>query len=106
MKIILIKDHKDLGKSGDLINAKDGYARNFLIPMKIAIEATKENLAKWQEEKRIEEENEKENRKQALELKKKLESKKILIRGIHFIPLYFCLLNKKMYKTSELHSRF
>lgn len=79
MKIILIKDHKDLGKSGDLINAKDGYARNFLIPMKIAIEATKENLAKWQEEKRIEEENEKENRKQALELKKKLESKKILI---------------------------
>ena len=47
--------------------------------MKIAIEATKENLAKWQEEKRIEEENEKENRKKALELKKKLESKKILI---------------------------
>ncbi len=47
MKVILLKDVKDLGKAGELVNAKDGYARNFLFPRKAAIEATEENLAEW-----------------------------------------------------------
>ena len=45
MKVILIKDVKSLGKEGDLVNAKTGYARNFLLPNNLAIEATKENIA-------------------------------------------------------------
>lgn len=49
MKIILLKDVKDLGKAGDLVNSKDGYARNFLFPRGIAIEATPANLRKWEE---------------------------------------------------------
>lgn len=44
MKVILLSDVKSVGKKGELINASDGYARNFLFPRKLAIEATKSNL--------------------------------------------------------------
>lgn len=44
MKIILIKDEKKLGKKGDIIEANDGYARNYIIPQKIGIEATGKNM--------------------------------------------------------------
>jgi large subunit ribosomal protein L9 len=40
MKAILIREVKDLGKVGDVVNVTDGYARNYLIPRKLAIEAT------------------------------------------------------------------
>lgn len=40
MKVILLQDVKGQGKKGDLINAADGYARNFLLPRKLAIEAS------------------------------------------------------------------
>ncbi len=51
MQVILLMDDKSMGKKGDIINAKDGYARNFLIPKGIAIEATKENLKHLEREK-------------------------------------------------------
>lgn len=44
MKIILLEDVKTLGKKGDIINANDGYARNFILPKKLGIEATPKNL--------------------------------------------------------------
>ena len=44
MKVILLSDVKNLGKKGEVINASDGYARNFLFPRKLAQEATEENL--------------------------------------------------------------
>ena len=50
MKVILIKDVKSFGKAGELVNAKTGYARNFLIPNGLAKEATKENLEIWEKE--------------------------------------------------------
>jgi large subunit ribosomal protein L9 len=50
MKVILLEDVKGLGKKGDLVNCKTGYARNFLFPKELAIEATPTNLKKWEEE--------------------------------------------------------
>lgn len=79
MKVILIKDDKNLGKKGTIANAKTGYARNFLIPRGIAIEATDENLKKWEEEQKELKEQEKENIKEAKAIKEKIEKTKITI---------------------------
>ena len=49
MQVILIKDVDNLGAAHELVDVKPGYARNFLIPQKCAIEASKSNL-KIQEE--------------------------------------------------------
>lgn len=51
MKVILLQDIKNVGKKDEIINANDGYARNFLFPKKLAIEATKDNLLKLQAKK-------------------------------------------------------
>jgi len=45
MKVILLQDVKGTGKKGQTIEASDGHARNFLIPRKLAVEATKSNIA-------------------------------------------------------------
>ena len=44
MKVVLLEDIKTLGKKGDIVEASDGYAGNFLLPKKKAIAATAENL--------------------------------------------------------------
>ncbi len=44
MKVILLQDVKGSGKKGDVINSSDGYARNFLFPKNLAVEATQANL--------------------------------------------------------------
>lgn len=70
MKVILRKDFEQLGKIGDIVTVKDGYARNFLIPRQIAYEATKSAL------KAIE--VEKENYKKRIE-KEKVEASKLAL---------------------------
>jgi len=45
MKVILQQDVKGKGKKGELVNVSDGYARNFLLPRKLAVTATPENLS-------------------------------------------------------------
>lgn len=52
MKVILRKNFDQLGKIGDLIDVKEGYARNFLIPRSIAYLATQGNLRALEEEKK------------------------------------------------------
>lgn len=44
MKVILLEDVKSLGKKGDIINANDGYARNYILPKKLGVEATPANM--------------------------------------------------------------
>ena len=48
MKVILKADIKGVGKKDQVINASDGYARNFLFPKNLAVEANKENMSKLQ----------------------------------------------------------
>ncbi|MCL2235173.1 MAG: 50S ribosomal protein L9 [Defluviitaleaceae bacterium] len=51
MKVILLEDVKGVGKKDQILDCADGYVRNFLFPKKLAVEATKQNLA--QLEKRL-----------------------------------------------------
>lgn len=44
MQVILLKDVKGQGKAGELVEVSEGYARNFLLPRKLATQATKDNL--------------------------------------------------------------
>lgn len=44
MKIILLQDEKKLGKKGDIVEVSEGYARNFILPKKIGVEASSKNM--------------------------------------------------------------
>ena len=53
MKIILQKDVKDLGKVGEVVNVREGFARNFLFPRKLAAQATEKKVNEWEHYKRV-----------------------------------------------------
>ena len=73
MEVIFIKDLKNQGKKGQIKKVKDGYAENFLIKNGYAVKKTKENLNKLNHELAKKEQQDKENKKEALALKEKLE---------------------------------
>ena len=74
MQVIFIKDLKGQGKKGEIKEVSDGYGMNFLIKKGYAIKKTEGSLNKLNKEKEHDKEIDLENRKHALELKKKLES--------------------------------
>lgn len=79
MKVILTSDVDKLGKAGEMVNAKTGFARNFLLPNKLAVQATKENIKIWEEKQAELRAIERENIKNANELKEKIENIKVKI---------------------------
>lgn len=79
MKVILTSDVDKLGKAGEMVNAKTGFARNFLLPNKLAVQATKENIKIWEEKQAELRAIERENIKKANELKEKIENTKVKI---------------------------
>lgn len=79
MKVILTSDVEKLGKAGEMVNAKTGFARNFLLPNKLAVQATKENIKIWEEKQAELRAIERENIKNANELKEKIENIKVKI---------------------------
>jgi len=81
MKVILLKEVKGMGKEGDLVNSKDGYARNYLIPRNMAIEATSENLRKWEEAKKQEAAKKKQELEEANALKERLEKLTVEVKA-------------------------
>jgi large subunit ribosomal protein L9 len=73
MEVVLKKDHEKLGKAMDVVNVKDGYARNFLIPQGIAVVATEGNRKVVAESKRLTEKREEKKLKEARVQAKKIE---------------------------------
>jgi len=74
MQVILRKDHENLGQALDIVNVKDGFARNFLIPRGIAVLATEGNKKTVAEQKKITEKREGKKLTEAQELAKKIEN--------------------------------
>lgn len=76
MQVILIKPVRKLGKVGEVVNVKNGYGRNFLVPQGIAIRATKDNLGKFAAlQKELEEKN--------IQAKSKMEATAKALDGKH-----------------------
>ena len=77
MKVILLEDVKTLGKKGEIVNVNDGYARNFILPKKLGLEATGKNLNDLKLHKQNEEKVAQEVLDAAKELAKKIEAGKV-----------------------------
>lgn len=76
MKVILLQDVKDLGKKGELVEASDGYARNFLLPRKLAKEANAQAMNEYRNAEDSKNYKIATQKAQAESDKKKLEGKK------------------------------
>lgn len=79
MKVILLQDVKSVGKKGDIIDANDGYARNFLLPKKYAVEANSKNLNDLKLQNANEEKVAAQRLKDAQDLAKDIESKTVTV---------------------------
>ncbi len=80
MKIILLQDEKKLGKKGDIIEASEGYARNYILPKKIGVEATAKNMNDLKLQKANDEKKAKEILDAAKALAADLESKQVVVK--------------------------
>ena len=79
MKVILLEDVKSLGKKGEIVNVSDGYARNFVLPKKLGVEANAQNQNALKQQKKREEKEAQEKLAQAQELASVLEQKQIVV---------------------------
>ena len=74
MKVILQQDVSGQGKKGQLIEVSDGYARNYLLPRKLAIAATQENIAVMKQQEKKRQKKLEAEKAAALEIAEKLQS--------------------------------
>ncbi len=81
MKVILQQDVKGQGKKGQLIEASDGYARNFLLPRKLAVPATAENLNTMKVQDKARKAREAAERAEAERIAAALESTQVIIQA-------------------------
>ncbi|HIY59698.1 MAG TPA: 50S ribosomal protein L9 [Candidatus Eisenbergiella pullistercoris] len=80
MKVILLEDVKTLGKKGEIVTVNDGYARNFILPKKLGLEATGKNLNDLKLQRAHEEKRAKELLEAAQESARSLEGKAVVIK--------------------------
>jgi large subunit ribosomal protein L9 len=79
MEIILREDVRNLGKAGDVVNVREGYARNFLLPRKKAVVADSGNMKRLEHEKRVITAKQQKMKKGAEELAQKISAMSITI---------------------------
>jgi len=81
VKLILLADVKPLGKSGDVVEVAEGYARNFLLPRKLATEADKGALARLGSQRKAQEKRDATVLAEAKALAARLESSKLAVKA-------------------------
>ncbi len=79
MQIVLLEDVKALGKKGEIVKVSEGYARNFIIPKKLGVEATTKNLNDLKLKKANEEKVAAQHLAEARELAEKLEKASVTL---------------------------
>ena len=80
MKVILLDNIKGVGKKDEIINASDGYARNYLFPKKLAVEANNENLAKLKSKQNAIEYRKEQDKEEAMRIASKLKDITLTIK--------------------------
>ena len=80
MKVILLEDVKSLGKKGEVVNVSDGYARNFVLPKKLGVEANSANMNDLKLQKANADKVAQEQLEAAQELAKVLETKEVVVK--------------------------
>jgi large subunit ribosomal protein L9 len=81
MKVILKEDIKKLGKIGQIVDVADGYARNYLVPKGLAIEASTKNIRSLEHEKKIIQERAKKHKDSAQDLASRISAMILTIRA-------------------------
>jgi len=81
MKVLLLADVQGTGKKGAIVNVSDGYARNYLMPKKLAAEATPAAIKEIERKRALEDKREQERRAEALERASALRGQVIAIRA-------------------------
>ncbi len=79
MKVILLEDVKSLGKKGEVVSVNDGYARNFVLPKKLGVEATGKNMNDLKLQKANEEKVAKEHLEAAQAFAKEMENDHVVV---------------------------
>ena len=80
MKVILLEDVKSLGKKGELVNVSDGYARNYVLPKKLGVEATPANMNDLKLQRQNADKVAQEQLETAKQLAETLEAKEVVVR--------------------------
>lgn len=80
MKIILLQDVKNVGKKGQIIEASDGYARNFILPKKLGVEANSKNMNDLKLQNANAEKMAKEQLEHAKEFAAQMETKEVIVK--------------------------
>jgi large subunit ribosomal protein L9 len=80
MKVLLKQDVAKIGKKGQILDVKEGYARNFLIPGGLAVEASGGAMKQIEEEKRASDRHKAKEKEEAQDLAKKIEAVSILLK--------------------------
>ena len=80
MKVLLSQDVKKLGKAGEIVDVSDGYAKNFILPKKLGIEATAKVLNEWKLKKGSEANRKEQERQQALALVQEMKEWTVVLK--------------------------